>query len=190
MLCPTTRQPFFFISGPQAQSTQQRKICCCRCFFTPQKGEEAPISTPADRCRMPASRNWYIRVHIFCAIDISVQRLPSGLFKLLFVHNVCNVSTSWNGMFTKLLQNSTFPLWCIPVFYAKWRSIHVAQFFEPSLFISAKASILARKQEQYLYVFCSDICNLRLSFWLLFCYHNCIQRGMCRPPVRDDVFCI
>ena len=57
MLCPTTRQPFFFISGPQAQSTQQRKICCCRCFFTPQKGEEAPISTPADRCRMPASRN-------------------------------------------------------------------------------------------------------------------------------------
>ncbi len=38
-------------------ATQQRKICCCRCFFTPQKGEEAPISTPADRCRMPASRN-------------------------------------------------------------------------------------------------------------------------------------
>ena len=35
LLCPTTRQPFFFIPGPQAQSTQQRKICRCRCFFTP-----------------------------------------------------------------------------------------------------------------------------------------------------------
>ena len=45
------------IPGPQAQPTQQRKICPCRCFFTPQKGEEAPISMPADRCRMPASRN-------------------------------------------------------------------------------------------------------------------------------------
>lgn len=54
-LCPTTRQPFFFIPGPQAQSTQQRKICCCRCFFTSQKGEKAPISMPEDRCRMPAA---------------------------------------------------------------------------------------------------------------------------------------
>ena len=35
LLCPTTLQPFFFIPGPQAQSTQQRKICRCRCFFTP-----------------------------------------------------------------------------------------------------------------------------------------------------------
>ena len=57
LLCPTTRQPFFFIPGPQAQSTQQRKICCCRCFFTPQKGEKAPISMPEDRCRMPAANN-------------------------------------------------------------------------------------------------------------------------------------
>lgn len=55
LLCPTTRQPFFFIPGPQAQSTQQRKICRCRCFFTPQKGEKAPISMPEDRCRMPAA---------------------------------------------------------------------------------------------------------------------------------------
>ena len=37
LLCPTTLQPFFFIPGPQAQSTQQRKICRCRCFFTPPK---------------------------------------------------------------------------------------------------------------------------------------------------------
>ena len=113
-----------------------------------------------------------------------------GHFNVLLCHNVCNSSIFQNRMFTKLLQNSTFPLWYIPVFYAKWRNIHVAQFFEPSLFISAKASILAWKQEQYLYVFCLDICNLRLSFWLLFCYHNCIQRDMCRIPVRDDVFCI
>ena len=48
---------FLFIPGPQAQSTQQRKICCCRCFFTPQKGEKAPISMPEDRCRMPAANN-------------------------------------------------------------------------------------------------------------------------------------
>lgn len=37
LLCPTTRQPFFFIPGPQAQSTQQRKICRCRRFFPPKK---------------------------------------------------------------------------------------------------------------------------------------------------------
>ena len=66
-----------------------------------------------------------------------------GQFNVLFCHNVCNISMFRNRMFTKLLQNSTFPLGCIPVFYAKWRNIHVAQFFEPSLFISAKASILA-----------------------------------------------
>ena len=90
-------------------------------------------------------------------------------------------------MFTELLQISLFFPSCVPVFYATC-CIHVAQFFVRSLFISAMASNPARKTEQYLYVFELHNHNLRLSFLSAFCYHNCIQRGVCRTPVQDDVF--
>ena len=70
---------FLFIPGLWAQSTQQRKICCCRRFFTPQKGRR---STDFRVCRpvLDARRTQLIyQRHIFCAIDISVQKLASGL---------------------------------------------------------------------------------------------------------------
>lgn len=69
LLCSTTRQPFFFIPGPQAQSTQQRKICCCRCFFTPPKGRR---STDFHACRpVPDARRKqliYQSAHFFALL--------------------------------------------------------------------------------------------------------------------------
>ena len=102
---------------------------------------------------------------------------------VLFFSDGCNITPSAKEMFTKLLQ--ILPNYCgwAALFYAKQRSIQVAQFFGSSLFISSMLSIHPENSEQYLYVFVFEFCNLHLSFCSSFCYHNCIQRGVCRTPV-------
>ena len=66
----------------------------------------------------------------FFALLIYQFTIPKKCFvPLLLFHIVCNDITSSNEMFTKLLQNLPIRPACITVFYAKRRSIQVAQFF-------------------------------------------------------------
>ncbi len=101
----------------------------------------------------------------FFALLIYQLTIPKKCFVLvLFFHIVCNDPASSKEMFTKLLQILPFRRSGTAVFYAKQRSIHVAQFFGSSLFISSMLSNPAKKQEQYLFVFVLQFCNLHLSF--------------------------
>lgn len=133
--------------------------------------------------------------HVSLQIDISesaffalliYQLLFEQKMKILFVVllQCIQPGRTPRGNVYKFIAKSLFRLRRGRFFYAKRRSIQVAQFFSGSLFISAKASIPVQKQEQYLFVFVLQICNLHLSFCAGFCYHNCIQRGVCRTPVH------
>lgn len=131
--------------------------------------------------------------HVPLQIDISESAFFALLiYQLLFEQkNEDSLCCSFTqpgrtprGNVYKFIAKSLFRLRRGRFFYAKQRSIQVAQFFSGSLFISAKASIPVQKQEQYLFVFVLQICNLHLSFCAGFCYHNCIQRGVCRTPVH------
>ena len=108
--CPTTRQPFFFIPGPQAQSTQQRKICRCRCFFTPQRAKKHRFPRLQTGAGCPLHAIDISECTFFALLIYQFASPHPGHFNVLFCHNVCNSSIFQNRMFTKLLQNSAFPL--------------------------------------------------------------------------------
>lgn len=137
--------------------------------------------------------------HVPLQIDISesaffalliYQLLFEQKMKILFVVllQCIQPGRTPRGNVYKFIAKSLFRLRRGRFFYAKQRSIQVAQFFSGSLFISAKASIPVQKQEQYLFVLSckSAICIFLFAraFAIIIVYN-----GVCaEPPFTDDVF--